>query len=146
MEIGRRHFRYQMSCIKAPIRISSSNSLDEVATFSLVFCHTGGLSSAVLRDGVMVAYEAHNLLVRVQLSVSPIINDERFGSSYNILEHQPDNLEILENNQAANHFIKEAKVVMTMSSYEVNLLPAQRKFLELPENKEDGSTDVALYQ
>ena len=53
----------------------------------------------------MVAYEAHNLLVRVQLSVSPIINDERFGSSYNILEHQTDKLEILENNQAANHFI-----------------------------------------
>ena len=33
-----------------------------------------------------------------------------------------------------------------MSSYEVNLLPAQRKFLELPAGKEDGSTDVALYQ
>ena len=94
----------------------------------------------------MVAYKAHNLLVRVQLSVSPIINDERFGSSYNILEHQTDKLEILENNQAANHLIKEAKVVMTMSSYEVNLLPAQRKFLELPAGKEDGSTDVALYQ
>ena len=100
-----------------------------------------------MRDSVMAAYEAHNLLVRVQLSVSPIINDERFGSSYNILEHQTDNLEILENNQAINHFIKEAKVVIQdMSSYEVNLLPAQRKFLELPENKEDGSTDVALYQ
>ena len=42
---------------------------------------------------------------------------------------------------------KEAKVVIQdMSSYEVNLLPAQRKFLELPENKEDGSTDIALYQ
>ena len=53
----------------------------------------------------MAAYEAHNLLVRVQLSVSPIINDKRFGSSYNILEHQPDKLEILENNQAANHLI-----------------------------------------
>ena len=53
----------------------------------------------------MEAYEAHNLLVRVQLSVSPIINDERFGSSYNILEHQKAHLEILENNQAANHLI-----------------------------------------
>ena len=118
-----------------------------MATFSRVISPHGGYNPSLLRDSVMVAYEAHNLLVRVQLSVSPIINDERFGSSYNILEHQTDNLEILENNQAANHFIKEAKVVIhDMSSYEVNLLPAQRKFLELPENKEDGSTDVALYQ
>ena len=81
-----------------------------MATFSRAYRHTGGLSSALLRDSVMAAYEAYNLLVRVQLSVSPIINNERFGSSYNILEHQTDNLEILENNQAANHFIKEAKV------------------------------------
>ena len=109
--------------------------------------HTEGIVPSLLRDGVKVAYEAHNLLVQVQLLVSPIINDERFGSSYNILEHQTAHLEILENNQAANHFIKEAKVVIQdMSSYEVNLLPAQRKFLELPENKEDGSTDIALYQ
>ena len=63
-----------------------------------------------MRDSVMAAYEAHNLLVRVQLSVSPIINDERFGTSCNILEQQTDKLEILESHQGANHFIKEAKV------------------------------------
>lgn len=33
-----------------------------------------------------------------------------------------------------------------MSTYEFNLLPAQRKFIEIPDNVQPGTTDVVIYQ